>query len=500
MAILDIDLLQLRIPDIRRALVEGTATCLSLCRQHADRIREHDRTGSGLRAVITLNPEAERIAEELDVLLAQGTLLPLHGVPVLIKDNIDTRDMPTSGGVAALSGRRTAGDATVVARLRGAGALILGKTNLSEFARSGSSLSSLGGQTRNPFDPSRTPGGSSGGSAASVAAGFAVAALGTDTGQSVRSPASATGLVGIRPTTGLVSRHGVMPSSRTHDVVGPITRTVDDAASVLAIIAGYDPQDPTTALGVRQAQQPRSAVTPRSDLEDVVLGSIDDFTPDAGRHREVTERYEAGLRVLRQLGATIRPVRLGGTAELLDDFNTVNRHEWREALDAYLEAEPSGGIPRNLREISESGGYHASSEAMINEALDPATSTRSLAYLAALSSRRELQARLSSVMAEGGYTALVYPHQSQLVAEVDADQLGRNGWIASAAGFPAVTIPSPVGQPIDPGVGSVPVGIDLLGMPWSEPDLLSIAALYTSLVTRQLPDLPGGIRDQGRSG
>jgi amidase len=178
-----------------------------------------------------------------------ATVGPLHCIPVILKDNFNTSDMPTSGGNVSMKNSVPPADAFAVARIRKAGALIMAKANMQEFARGGMSISSLGGQVRNPYDLDRTPGGSSGGTGASIAANFAVSGTGSDTGQSIRSPASANNLVGIRPTRGLVSRAGVIPDSLTQDEVGPIARTVTDAALLLEVMAGYDPTDPVTAFG-----------------------------------------------------------------------------------------------------------------------------------------------------------------------------------------------------------------------------------------------------------
>src|SRR5438093_3882780 len=236
------------------AFAAGKTTCVQLVRAYLNRIEAYDHRGPALNAIITINPKALETAAEMDRLAAADKFRsgPLHCIPVILKDNYDTADMPTTGGSLTLAESVPTRDAFVVKKLREAGALILAKANLMELARGGTTVSSLGGQTRNPYDLSRTPGGSSGGTGAAIAASFAIAGTGSDTGQSIRSPASAQSLVGLRPTRGLISRGGIIPLSTTQDEAGPITRTVEDAARMLDIMAGYDPDDPITAFSVQK--------------------------------------------------------------------------------------------------------------------------------------------------------------------------------------------------------------------------------------------------------
>ncbi|HEY0824703.1 MAG TPA: amidase family protein, partial [Ramlibacter sp.] len=236
------------IAGVHAACRAGALSTTELVSHYLARIAAYDRQGPALHSLLTVNPRALEEAQRLDALRRAGRTGALHGIPVILKDNFDTHDMPTTGGSVAMRESRPARDAFVVRRLREAGALILGKANLQEFARGGVSVSSLGGQVRNPYDLTRSAGGSSGGTGAAIAADFALAGTGSDTGQSIRSPASACCLVGVRPTRGLVSRAGIMPNSLTQDEAGPITRTVRDAAVMLDVMAGYDPQDPVTAL------------------------------------------------------------------------------------------------------------------------------------------------------------------------------------------------------------------------------------------------------------
>ena len=237
------------IGQIHAALGARTVTCSQIVRAYLDRIDAYDKKGPALNAIINVNPRAQQVAETIDRTDADTRRRrPLHCVPIILKDNFDTTDMPTTGGSKTFARSVPPDDAFVVKKFRDAGAIILAKANLTELALTGTTVSSLGGQTRNPYDLTRTAGGSSGGSGAAIAANFAAAGTGSDTGQSIRSPASATGLVGLRPTRGLISRDGIMPFSATQDEIGPMTRTVEDAARMLDVMAGYDAADPITAF------------------------------------------------------------------------------------------------------------------------------------------------------------------------------------------------------------------------------------------------------------
>src|SRR5712664_1202760 len=244
-------LMETSIADIHKAMLAGTLTCHSLVQQYLDRIHAYDQQGPAVNSMLYINPASLEQADAMDQEFQRThKLKPLGCIPIVLKDNFDTADMPTTAGALTLKGAQPGKDAFAVQKLREAGALILGKANMSEFATGGISASSLGGQVRNPYDLTRTPGGSSGGTGAAVAANFAAAGTGSDTGGSIRSPASTTSLVGLRPTRGLISRDGIVPVSFTQDTIGPMTRTVADTARMLDVMVGYDPNDPVTAFSV----------------------------------------------------------------------------------------------------------------------------------------------------------------------------------------------------------------------------------------------------------
>src|SRR6202790_4466031 len=244
-------LMETSIADIHKALQAGTLTCHDLVQQYLDRIHAYDQQGPAIKSMLCLNPASLEQADALDQdFRSTHKLKSLGCIPIVLKDNFDTADMPTTAGALTLKGAQADKDAFAVKGLREAGALILGKANLQEFATGGISASSLGGQVKNPYDLTRTPGGSSGGTGAAVAANFATAGTGSDTGGSIRSPASATRLVGLRPNRGLIRRDGVVPVSFTQDTIGPMARNVADAATLLDAMVGYDSNDPVTALSV----------------------------------------------------------------------------------------------------------------------------------------------------------------------------------------------------------------------------------------------------------
>ena len=282
------------VASVHQALASGALTCVQLTQRYIDRIEAYNLKGPALRAIITVNPKALETAAEMDRLYKANPAAagPLHCIPVILKDNFNTADMPTTAGNVSMKDSVPPADAFTVARIRKAGALILAKSNLQEFARGGMSVSSLGGQVLNPYDLTRTPGGSSGGTGVAIAANMAVLGTGSDTGQSIRSPASANNLVGIRPTRGLVSRAGVIPNSLTQDEIGPITRTVTDAALLLDVMAGYDPADPITALGTGRIPKSYTQHLHRDALRGARIGVMTNLMGNAERHQEVNAVME----------------------------------------------------------------------------------------------------------------------------------------------------------------------------------------------------------------
>ena len=327
------------IVEIRAGFASGALTCRQLVTGYLDRIEAYDHDGPALNAVLTLNPRALETAAEMDTRYAldPSDVEPLHCIPLVLKDNFDTADLPTTGGSMTLAESVPLDDAFVVERLRAAGALVLAKVNLTELARGGTTVSSLGGQTKNPYDLSRTPGGSSGGTGAAIAANFAAIGTGSDTGQSIRSPASAQSLVGLRPTRGLVSRDGVIPLSTTQDAAGPIARTVEDAARMLDAIAGYDPNDPITAFALGKIPETYTSALDRGGLDGARIGVLANFFGTEAVHADVNAVTDAAVGRMEALGATMVEIRIPDLDELTRGL-AVSRFEAKIAFNAYLAA------------------------------------------------------------------------------------------------------------------------------------------------------------------
>ncbi len=462
------------IAEIHAAMKSGELTARRLVEMYLDRIAAYDQNGPAINAVILINPSAIARAEALDEQFARSGLSGiLHGIPVLLKDNVETADMPTTGGSLALEGYRPKADAFLTRKLRKAGAVIIAKVNLTEFAASGITKSSLQGQTLNPYDLTRTPGGSSGGTGAALAANFGVVGIGTDTVNSIRSPSSANNLVGIRPTRGLVSRAGIIPFALTQDMAGPIARTVEDAARVLDAIAGYDPEDPTTAWSVGRIGSYAGAVDPHG-LKEARLGVLRSFFGGADIHRDVTRVVNEAIEAMRRLGAEIVELEADIDADELISEVSVSGYELDAHLSAYLSA--TGTAVGSLSDVLASGKYEPMLEGLYRRAL-----TRSVEepeYKARLQARLELRDRVMKLMADHRLDALVYPHQKRLVVPLGEDQVDRNGVLGAITGFPAITVPAGFSPKTSSAPLGVPIGVEFLGRPFTEPVLIRLASAF----------------------
>ncbi|MDT0495776.1 amidase [Algiphilus sp. W345] len=464
------------------------------------RIDALDRHGPTLNSVIELNPDALTIADRLDAeRLKHGPRSAMHGIPILLKDNIDTADrMHTSAGSLALMNDRPSEDASIVQRLRDAGAVILGKTNLSEWAnfrssRSSSGWSGRGGQTLNPYDPARSPCGSSSGSGVAVAAGFAVVAIGTETDGSIVCPSSVNGIVGIKPTIGLVSRRGIVPISASQDTAGPMARSVADAAIVLAVIAGADAEDPATdALNERSIPDYPALLKDRQALRGARIGVARDL---AGFHEGVDVVFEQAIVALRAAGAVIvDPANLELDESLGDDEFTVLLYEFKDGLAHYLATRPEA--PQDLGALIDYNRAHPQQEMpYFRQELFLAANEK-----ASLDSPEYLKAkeRAQRLAGPDGIDAAIRRHRlDALIAPtvgaawtidlVNGDHYpGGNASTAPAvSGYPHITVPAGY-------LHGLPVGVSFFGPAWSEPSLLQFANDYEHKTNiRQTPMLPG---------
>jgi len=463
----------------------GTLTAAKLVQAYLERIQAYDQAGPKLNVVIFLNPKAQEEAAALDEhLRTTGKFVgPLHGIPVLLKDNLNTKDMPTTGGSLSLAGYAPATDAAITQKLRSAGAIILAKVNLHEFAIWGETVSSIRGQTLNPYDLTRTPGGSSGGTGAGLAANFAVAGIGTDTVNSSRSAASANSIVGIRPTLGLVSRSGVIPYSFTQDAAGPLARTVTDAAKMLNVLVGHDPNDPATAWSVGNIEKDYTRFLKADGAQGKRIGVLRSFFGNAPINENVNTIANKAVEDLRRLGATvielITPDLDGG--RIATDIS-VHLYEFKPAINTYL---VSGNAPvKSLEEIISSGKFHPNIGDHIKKAQCLSMDD---GYRLRLQKRSEVQQRVMKIMADDRLDAIVFPHQKRLVVPIGESQVERNGALGSVTGFPSIVVPGGFSPSTATATLGVPVGIEFLGRPWSESVLIEIVYGYEQATKHRRP-------------
>jgi amidase len=494
------DLTLATLPEIQAALADGSVTSEQLVRQSLDRIAAFDTEGPALNAMIVVNDRALDEARRLDAERAEpGPRGPLHGIPVILKDNYDTGDMPTTGGTAVLNGSLPPDDAFVVQRLRNAGAVIVGKANMSELALSYGWLgySSVVGQTKNPHDPLRDPSGSSSGSAAAVAAGYATLATGTDTAGSVRGPATVCGVVGIKPTMGLVSRDGIIPASLSLDVAGPIARSVTGAALMLEVMAAPDPGDPATQTEARHELDAEAALRPGA-LEGARLGVVRAFS---GANADVDGVFDTALEALQANGAELVDIEL---PEPLDNLwpvmGPVVDADFSVEIEAYLATLPEGA-PRTVEEL-----IAAAEAPAIAESATPLNPARIEGFRDAAASggydsearRRsveelmpEVRAKLVALLDDAALDALVFPtmpcpasprhdaEDSRYTCDIDDPY--RPCYMASTSGFPEITVPAGFTSHV------LPVGLSFFGRPFSEQRLIGLAFDFEQATAARRP-------------
>jgi amidase len=471
-------LMETSIEEIHKAMLAGTLTCHELVQRYLDRIRAYDQQGPALKSMLYVNPRSLQEADAMDQeFKSTHKLKPLGCIPIVLKDNFDTADMPTTAGALTLKGAQPAKDAFAVKRLREAGGLILGKANMSEFATGGISASSLGGQVKNPYDLTRTPGGSSGGTGAAVSANLAAVGTGSDTGGSIRSPASATSVVGLRPTRGLISRDGIVPVSFTQDTIGPMTRNVADAAVVLDAMVGYDPNDPVTALSVGNVPKTYTAFL-QNGLKGARLGVLANAYGHGPEYEEVNKVMAKAIEALKGQGAVIVPVedKVLEIDTLTANFR-MNEPEFKAALNHYLQEQGSHVPVHSLAEIIASGQYYKPTLEKffkVTEAYEDGPNSPD--YRERRIKMEEIKIEVANLMAKNQLDALVYPHQKCLVLPIGATfQKDRNGVIAALTGFPAIEVPAGYSTPTPDAPIGVPVGMEFLGRAWAEPELIKLA-------------------------
>ncbi len=475
------------IAQVHEAMRAGRLTCRTLVDAYLARVEAFDRRGPGLNAIVLVNPEVRAEADSLDRRFAAGGLTgPLHCIPMIVKDNFATRGLQTAAGSLFLQGFGPDRDAFQVARIRQAGALVLAKSNMAEFAFSPyETVSSImPGYTRNPYALERVTAGSSGGTAAAVAASYGTVGLGTDTGNSIRGPSAHQALVGIRSTMGLTSRAGVVPLNLGADIAGPMGRSVADAVAVFQVIAGEDPDDPVTA-GARSRVHTNYASFLRADgLRGSRLGVLNQAWERETTDPEVREVFRAAVRDLRQAGATVLDsVPLPGFDSLLRTGGGCNR--FRYDLERFLAAWRPGQ-PGTVAEVLRSRRFHPSIEARLQaaQAVD-SPPERHAGCQARARFGAALAELLERVMTEQRLDALVYPTWSnapRLIGDLNTPHGDNSQLFSPATGFPAVNVPMGWLRG-----GTLPAGLTLLGRPWSEGVLFRLAYAYEQATRHRRP-------------
>ena len=477
------------IAGIHRAFAGGALTCPELVAMYLARIDAYDKQGPSINSIIRVNPRALQRAREIQERFeADGLSGPLHCVPMIVKDNYDTSDMPTTAGSLALAGSIPPDDAFQVRKIREAGAIVIAKSNMAEFAFSAYQTvgSMLPGYTRNPYDTRRVPAGSSGGTAAAVASNLGAVGLGTDTGNSIRGPSSHTALVGIRSTMGLTSRDGIVPLNLFADIGGPMARTVEDAVRVFDVIAGHDPADPVTAVsqGKKSATYLESLVL--HGLAGARIGVARDLLTEEADPR-IVALFEQALSDMKQAGAqVVDPAAIPGYHELAE--NRPSCRAFKFDLNEYLKSLGPGAPFKNLTEILESKKFHPSVRDTLEEhekqemPPDGELCGESRAW------GDRLRAAVREALAKDRLDALVYPtwnHPPRLIGDLNTPHGNNSNHLAPPTGFPAITVPMGF-------VAGLPAGLQILGDAFSEPTLIRIAYGYEQTTRHRRPpeDLP----------
>ena len=501
-----LDLSNATISDINDAFDEGTLTSERLVELYLARIEAYENKGPRLNALITLNKNALEIARGLDEeRRATGPRSLLHGIPVVLKDNVDTQDMATTAGSILLKGSMPPNDAFIVTKLRRAGAIILGKTNMSEFA-SGVTISSIDGPMFNPHDLNRTPSGSSGGTGVAIAASFSQLGIGTDTGGSVRGPSSSNGIAGLKPTHGLISRDGIVPLALSFDMAGPMARHIFDVAAMLGVMTGVDPNDPATEKSAGMLENDYTKHLDPSALEGARIGVARDFL---GYDPEVDWIIEASLEAMRNAGATIVAVHypswlLEAKAEF---YTTIRWREFKDQIENYL-ATLDSQYPRTLKEMVEmSQKFLASPEqgertnptrwSLFQQELNSG-SLQDYDYLAMANHGIPLVREiLRGLLGQKDLDAIVYPTSPRRPGLLGEDRGSSSPDpavsatnLANLSGFPDLIVPAGFTS------NGLPVGISFFGLPFSEPTLFGLGYAFEQITKARrdpvhTPPLPG---------
>jgi amidase len=472
------------IAEIHKALKHGRLTCRQLVDHYLERIKKYDQS-SGLNAIVAVNPEARKKADELDELYSRTKILrPLHGIPIIVKDNYETKDMQTTAGSLALKGFIPPDDAYQVRKLREAGAIIFAKSNMAEWAFSPlRTESSIAGITRNPYDLDRVPAGSSGGTAAAVAANFGTVGLGTDTGNSIRGPSSHCCLVGIRSTMGLTSRDGIIPLYLRNDIGGPMARTVEDAVKILDVIAGYDPSDPITERSKDIGPFIYTSFLKKDGLKGARIGVFRYYTDMPTADPQIKVLFAKAIEDMQSCGAEIVD------PFVIPDFENLTKNIWcdmfRHDLNHYLSSLGGYAPFKTLTEIVATGHYSPYIEGRLKRALKTPEENKHLC-LDVYSEPRNIEFRgcILKAMEELQLEAIVYPTWSNPPRKIGDDKspAGDNSQlIPPHTGFPAITVPMGFTS------GNLPAGLQIVGKLFEEAVIIKIAYAYEQATQHRKP-------------
>jgi amidase len=494
---------EITITELQDGMKSGRFTARSLVEKYTARIEAVDKRGPAVNAIIEMNPDAASIAEALDrERKAKGPRGPLHGIPVLIKDNIDTADrMMTTAGSLALVGSKPPKDSFIAQKLRAAGAVILGKTNLSEWANirsnhSTSGWSGRGGLTKNPYALDRNPCGSSSGTGAGISANFAAVGIGTETDGSIVCPSSANGLAGIKPTVGLLSRSGIIPISHTQDTPGPMCRTVRDAATLLGALTGVDPEDPATTVSSGKSQTDYTQYCDPNGLKGARIGVGRKFF---GFSEAVDKLMEQALEVMKKEGAIlVDPADIATRGKFNDSESTIFEYELKADLNAYLARLGSSAPVKTLKDIIDFNEKNRHKEMpyfgqdffVKSESKGPLTEKE---YVDALAKCRQFarDEGIDALMEKNNLDAIVGPTggPAWITDLITGDHFGGGSSSAAAvAGYPNINANAGY-------IFGLPVGISFFGRAWSEPTLIKIAyAFEQATKARKAPQFLPSIR------
>lgn len=477
------------IADIHAAMKAGRLTCRALVTAYQRRIEAYDKNGPALNAIVVMNPAALTDADELDRRFARSGLVgPLHCVPTIVKDNFETIGLQSANGSLALKGFASRKDAFQVKRIREAGAIVLAKSNMAEWAftpyETVSSI--LPGYTKNPYALDRVTAGSSGGTAAAVAASFGAVGLGSDTGNSIRGPSAHQALVGIRSTMGLTSRSGVMPLNLLADIAGPMARTVMDAVAVFQVVVGEDPADPVTAAARGRAPVDYAAALVRDGLRGARIGVLRQAYERETTDPEVVEVFTAALDDLRRAGAiVVDPAAIDGLERIRRPQGVGPCMGFKYDINRYLASHGDAAPVKSLAEIVKSGRFHPSVQRRLEQALDgPEHGPDSEACRAETAYREAVREAVTRTMDVLKLDAYVYPTWSnspRLIGDLNTPHGDNSQFFSPVTGFPSVQVPMGYTR------GTLPAGVTFFGRAWSEAALLTLAYAYEQTTRHRRP-------------